>query len=107
VFNICEAQSPTIRLWAQDILSAASSTAELTRVPEEHLPPDLAMTAAQQPLLATPAKAQRLLGWSETDPASALTESVNWHLANPPADASQDFTADDRALQRASASTTK
>jgi nucleoside-diphosphate-sugar epimerase len=107
VFNICEAQSPTIRLWAQDILSAASSTAELIRVPDEHLPPDLAMTAAQQPLLATPAKAQHLLGWSETDPATALTQSVQWHLANPPADASQDLTADDRALQRAAASTTK
>jgi len=45
--------------------------------------------------------ARDLLGWTETDPHEALARSVAWHLANPPADASEDFTADDRALAAA------
>jgi len=46
-------------------------------------------------------KARDLLGWQETDPHEALARSVAWHLANPPADASEDFTAGDRALAAA------
>jgi hypothetical protein len=46
-------------------------------------------------------KARDLLGWTETDPHEALRRSVAWHLANPPADASDDFAADDRALAAA------
>jgi hypothetical protein len=44
------------------------------------------------------AKARDLLGWTETDPHEALARSVAWHLANPPEDASDDFSEDDRAL---------
>lgn len=36
-------------------------------------------------------------GW-HPDPAAGLARSVAWHLAHPPADASDDFTADDAAL---------
>ena len=43
-------------------------------------------------------KARDLLGWTETDPHEALHRSVAWHLANPPPDASDDFSADDSAL---------
>jgi hypothetical protein len=35
------------------------------------------------------------------DPETRVAESVEWHLANPPADASTDFTADDTALAAA------
>jgi hypothetical protein len=46
-------------------------------------------------------KARDLLGWTETDPHAALERSVAWHLANPPAEAGDDFAADDRALAAA------
>jgi hypothetical protein len=47
------------------------------------------------------AKARDLLGWEETDPHEALARSVAWHLANPPGDASDDFSEDDKALAAA------
>lgn len=102
-FNLCEQRSPTVRLWAQQILDAAGSTAELVRVPEERLPPDLTMTGAAQPLLASSAKARRELDWRETDPHVALKRSIDWHLAHPPdQDDTQDrFAADDAALRHA------
>lgn len=98
-FNICEQQSPTVRLWAQDILAAAHSTAQLVRIPDERLPPDLTLTGSAQPLLASSTKARTLLGWSDTDAVQALTRSVRWHLANPPAEADDSFDADDAALR--------
>jgi hypothetical protein len=55
----------------------------------------------QQHLLVDSSKARDLLGWEQTDPHEALRRSVAWHLANPPEDASDDFTADDRALDPA------
>jgi len=70
-------------------------------VPDEQLPGDLALTAALQPLLGTSEKAGTLLGWVETEPEKALMASVRWHLANPPADASDDFGPDDLALRAA------
>jgi nucleoside-diphosphate-sugar epimerase len=97
VFNLCEERSPTIRLWAEQILSAAGARLELVSVPDSLLPDDLALSAAQQPLLASSAKARRLLGWRDTDPVAALERSVAWHLAHPPGDVG-DFSADDRAL---------
>jgi hypothetical protein len=42
-------------------------------------------------------KAGQLLDW-RPDPAAGLARSVAWHLGHPPADASDDFTADDAAL---------
>lgn len=39
-------------------------------------------------------------GW-HPDPAAGLARSVAWHLAHPPADASDDFSADDTALTAA------
>jgi hypothetical protein len=46
-------------------------------------------------------KARDLLGWQPTDPHEAVRRSVAWHLAHPPEDASDDFSADDRALDPA------
>jgi hypothetical protein len=43
-------------------------------------------------------KARTVLGWAPSDPATTLRTSVRWHLANPPADASDDFSADDAVL---------
>jgi nucleoside-diphosphate-sugar epimerase len=99
-FNVCEARSPTARLWAEEILRAAGSDARLVRVPDERLPPDLALTGAAQPLLASTGKARRVLGWRETEAGEAVGRSVRWHLANPPPDEA-DFEADDDALRHA------
>lgn len=48
----------------------------------------------------TPPRHATCWGWTETDPHEALARSVAWHLANPnpPEDASDDFSEDDKAL---------
>jgi UDP-glucose 4-epimerase len=99
VFNIAERRSPTVRLWAQQILHASGSKAELVRVPERALPEDLAITAAMaQHMLFDSSKARQVLGWVEGDPLEQLRHSVAWHMANPPGEANEDFSADDAAL---------
>ena len=99
VFNITESKAPTARLWAQQILAAAGSDAELVRVSERLLPADMAMTTAiGQHMQIDSSKARQVLGWRETAPEEAVRESVAWHLAHPPADASADFSDDEAAL---------
>jgi nucleoside-diphosphate-sugar epimerase len=100
VLNLCESQVWSIRLWAEHILGAAGSDAELVRVRDEtQLPQDLRITRAhRQHLLVSPAKAQALLNWTETDPLDALRASVQWHLAHPPDEPDPGFELDDRAL---------
>ncbi len=102
VLNLGESRSWSMGLWARHVLEAAGAHAALVRVPDVLLPDDLEEfgTVAQH-LLVDSSKARDLLGWQETDPHEALARSVAWHLANPPADASEDFTADDRALAAA------
>jgi nucleoside-diphosphate-sugar epimerase len=123
VLNLGEARTWSMGLWARHVLEAAGSEAELTRVPDVLLPDDLKLLGTvpqhllvdlpmsnhvpawtgQQHLLVDSSKARDLLGWEETDPHEALRRSVTWHLAHPPPDASDDFSADDRALQGATA----
>lgn len=99
VFNLAEATTGTIHLWVDAILAAAGHEAELVPVTDDRLPPDLGMTGAMpQPLLVTPTKAERLLGWVHGDVADCVRRSVEWHLAHPPAEDSDDFSADDTAL---------
>jgi nucleoside-diphosphate-sugar epimerase len=121
VLNLGEARTWSMSLWARHVLEAAGSPAELTRVPDVLLPDDLKALGTiaqhllvdssssghapawtgQQHLLVDSSKARDLLGWEQTDPHEALHRSVAWHLANPPSDASDDFSADDRALDPA------
>jgi len=102
IFNLGETRTHPAGLWSQMILDAAGSKAELVRVPDEKLPDDLGLTGAvPQHLLVDSSKARRALGWSDTEPADALKVSVEWHLTNPPAESSDDFTADDTALAAA------
>ena len=102
VLNLGEARTWTMGLWARHVLEAAGSAAELVRVPDVLLPDDLQpLGTVAQHLLVDSSKARDLLGWTGTDPHEALHRSVAWHLANPPADASGDFAADDRALAAA------
>jgi UDP-glucose 4-epimerase len=119
VLNLGEARTWSMGLWARHVLEAAGSSAELVRVPDVLLPDDLRALGTvaqhllvdssrfrgvpawtgQQHLLIDSSKARDLLGWEQTDPHEALSRSVAWHLANPPEDASDDFSADDRALE--------
>ena len=101
VLNIGEPAVRSVRGWMTEILAAAGHEAELVTVPDAALPEDLWLTrGGDQHLLVDCTKAVRLLGW-RPDPAAGLARSVAWHLANPPANASMDFTADDAALQAA------
>lgn len=102
-FNIAESATPSIRLFAERILAAAGSPAELVTVPEAVLPADLRITrAGAQALLADAGKARHRLGWQESDPAEALRRSVEWHLRHPPEAPDHDFEVDDVALQHGS-----
>jgi nucleoside-diphosphate-sugar epimerase len=99
-FNIVEPVTAPYRLFAEQILAAAgASDAELVRVRDDLLPDDLSLTGAlDQHLLMDSWKARTVLGWTPADPAESLRRSVRWHLENPPADASDDFSADDEVL---------
>jgi nucleoside-diphosphate-sugar epimerase len=99
VLNLCETRTETMGRWAQRILDAAGSAAELVRVPDAALPDDLRLTAAMsQHMLVDAARARTLLGWEPSEPLTTVPHSVRWHLANPPTDPDASFEADDRAL---------
>jgi nucleoside-diphosphate-sugar epimerase len=100
VFNVCEDRTYSMRMWAQMILDAADSRAELVQVPDHVLPADLNLTGTvRQHIVATARKARQKLGWATSDPAETLRTTVRWHLEHPPAESDEDFTADDRALE--------
>jgi nucleoside-diphosphate-sugar epimerase len=100
-FNICEARTWTIGQWARQIAQAAGWRGEFVRVPDETLPDDLRLTSSfEQHLLCDASKARRELGWTDTDPETTVQRSVDWHLSHAP-EASDDFSADDDALQLA------
>lgn len=102
IFNVAEHSGPTEVAWVREILAAADSKAELVRVPDEALPDDLGTTAAlAQHLQIDSCKARTVLGWSASPRAETVQTSVDWHLAHPPAEWSDDFTADDDALEKA------
>jgi nucleoside-diphosphate-sugar epimerase len=99
IFNLAEARSPSVELWARWILAAAGSDAELVRVPNDQLPEDLGISGAiGQHLTCDSSKARALLGWTETAADEAMRRSVTWHLAHPPQEPEGSFEADDRAL---------
>ncbi|MCP3424974.1 NAD-dependent epimerase/dehydratase family protein [Rothia sp. AR01] len=101
--NLAEPATAPIRAWMEQIARAAGAPLELVRVPEEALPPDLALTGAPaQHVLASVERARRLLGWDPGEPERRVAESVRWHLANPPEDAGwteADARRDDEALR--------
>ncbi len=99
VFNVGEARTASLRQWAEQIVAAAGSDAQLVTVPDDVLPEDMSLTAGSisQHLLTDSSRFRNRYGWSETDAAESVTASVRWHLAYPPAD-DPDFGADDRAL---------
>jgi nucleoside-diphosphate-sugar epimerase len=100
VMNLCEDRTYSVRMWARMILEAAGSDAELVSVRDDFLPDDLEETGSlSQHIASTSRKARAALGWSTSDPFETLNTTVRWHLTNPPAGASDNFTADDRALE--------
>ena len=99
VLNVCEDRSFSMGMWSRMILEAAESDAELVRVADEALPEDLKFTGTvTQHIAASARKARSLLAWTTSDPHETLRNTVRWHLAHPPEDASDDFAPDDRAL---------
>jgi nucleoside-diphosphate-sugar epimerase len=97
--NIVEDQAAPMRLFYEQVISAAGTPLELVRVPDLALPPDLQETGTpSQHLLASPRRALEVLGWSATASPQVLRRSVAWHLRHPPRDTDPDFSADDEAL---------
>jgi nucleoside-diphosphate-sugar epimerase len=100
--NIVEGQAAPMRLFYEQVISAAGASLELVRVPDEALPPDLQETGTlSQHLLVSPLKAREVLGWSATASPQTLRRAVAWHLSRPPRNADPDFSADDHALAAA------
>jgi nucleoside-diphosphate-sugar epimerase len=100
--NIVEGQAAPMRLFYEQVISAADASLELVRVPDEALPPDLRNTGTlNQHLLASPLKAREVLGWHATASPQVLRRAVAWHLSHPPDDAATDFSGDDDALAAA------
>jgi nucleoside-diphosphate-sugar epimerase len=98
-FNIAEARALPVNGWFRAILAVAGHEAELVRVPDDALPPDLRLTRGmEQQFLASTAKAAERLGWRPGDPDDGVRRSTEWHLNNPPEDGDTDFSADDKAL---------
>ena len=105
VFNVGDLTTGTVRDWALAIVAAAGSEASLVTVPEDLVPADLEDTRSiAQHFLVDSRKAATVLGWRSSDPAETIPVSVRWHLANPPAEVDEDFSADDRALAAAAGS---
>ena len=95
-FNIAESATYPVNGWIRAVLAAAGHEAELVRVPDDALPPDLRLTRGiEQQFVVSTVKAAETLGWVPTD---GIARSTAWHLANPPADPDADFSADDKAL---------
>jgi nucleoside-diphosphate-sugar epimerase len=104
VFNLAERESPTIRLWVEEILAVAGHQAELVRVPEELVPEDMGLTAEiPQPWLVDSSEAARELGWVHAPWRECVARSVRWHLDHPPGpgETTTSFAADDAALAAA------
>ncbi len=100
--NVTEPQASPMRLFCEQVITAAGASLELVRVPDEALPPDLRLTGTvSQHLLASPAKAAAVLGWQAAAGPETLRRAVAWHLRHPPGGADGGFTADDAALARA------
>jgi len=100
--NIVEAQTAPMRLFYEQVISAAGASLELVRVPDEALPSDVRDTAALgQHLLASPARASTILGWRDTTSRQVLRQAVTWHLAHPPSEPDADFADDDAVLAAA------
>jgi nucleoside-diphosphate-sugar epimerase len=98
--NIVEGQAAPMRLFYEQVISAAGASLELVRVPDE-LPPDLRETGTlSQHLLASPLKARDVLGWHATASPQVLRRAVGWHLSHSPGDADTDGTAPATRLRR-------
>lgn len=99
-FNLVEAASPSIALWARWIVEDAGADIDLVRVADDHLPADLELFGhIAQPMHCSSAKAVAAFGWSPNSPREATHRSVAWHMANPPDNAEDDFSDDDDALR--------
>jgi nucleoside-diphosphate-sugar epimerase len=102
IFNLGETRTYPMSQWAQMILEAAGSDADLIRVRDDDLPDDLGLTGTiPQHLLVDSGKARRMLGFTDTDPREALRTTVAWHLEHPPQIEDPGFDADDVALAKA------
>jgi hypothetical protein len=92
----CERRTWPYRRFAEEIILAAGSQAELVVVPERDLPADMLLTATMsQHLLGDATEARTMLGWEEADPRTALRNTVEWNIANPPARPDLAFAPDD------------
>jgi len=102
IFNLGERLVYDMGQWSKMILEAAGSDAELVRVADDKLPEDLGLTGlVPQHFVTDCSKARRLLGTTDSDHMEALKATVAWHLANPPQQLNDDWSADDAALEHA------
>ena len=80
--NIGEKTVFSIFNWYQQIFDASGTKASLVRVDDHKVPEDLSLSRQyRQHMLASVRLAEELLGWSANNPATRVSQSVQWHLS--------------------------
>jgi len=103
IFNVGEAQTLTMKQWAEAIAAAMGKELEVAVVPDELLPNHLQDFAThQQHIVGDTSKIRRMLGYKEKYPLEErIKRTVQWQLKHPPRDhqAQFDYEAEDWALK--------
>ena|SRR5437667_414742 len=104
--NVAEEQAAPVRLFFEQVISAAGARLELVRVPDAALPADLRISGTPgQHLLASPRRAREVLGWRAAGGGRRAGAAPGGGLAPAPpppdAGAGDGFGADDGALAAA------
>jgi nucleoside-diphosphate-sugar epimerase len=101
IYNGGERDTLTERAWIERIASVAGWSGRVVPVEPQHVPPSLRLPFDwQHHLVVDTSRIRRELGYAErNDPPGAMTRTVEWERANPPAQApAPDYDAEDRAL---------
>ena len=87
IYNVGERDTLTERAWIERIASAAGWSGRVVSVEPQHVPPSLRLPFDwQHHLVVDTTRIRRELGYAERiDPITAMTRTVKWERANPPA----------------------
>ncbi|HYU73481.1 MAG TPA: NAD-dependent epimerase/dehydratase family protein [Ktedonobacteraceae bacterium] len=107
IYNVGEARTLTLAEWVRAIANAVGWSGKIVTVPSDHLPPHLVadMDTAQD-LLVDTTRIRQALGYHESiNLGEALTRTIFWERANPPAEVDSqqfDYATEDTILARES-----
>jgi nucleoside-diphosphate-sugar epimerase len=101
-YNVSEQPAYSTEEWVRQMARVMGWTGEVVVLPGERLPESLrAEGAMEQDMVADSSRIRKELGYAEPVPLDeALSRTIDWELANPPAGAEErfDYAAEDRLL---------